>query len=274
MVVQVLGCGPVPREAEEAWVERAREATIKRLRDERRALLLQGVVEPASHEPIPMEDAAWHASLRQEPGCLRARVLELGHRAARGRGPDVFLRLRLPEDLASSFTAAVESRRWLLTREVERVPWDEPWPDPGARPSVLAARMFSARCRRVPAWVGLLAMLEDYVETWDHPGERPARAAGTIYVRDGWRCSAPGCTSRRHLEDHHLVYRSRGGDRKEPSNRICLCRFHHQRGEHGGLASCRGRAPLGIVWRLGRGELAVSFRNERRVGGASPQAGP
>jgi 5-methylcytosine-specific restriction endonuclease McrA len=75
---------------------------------------------------------------------------------------------------------------------------------------------------------------------------------------------APGCTSRRNLEDHHVVYRSRGG-RNDLSNRICLCRFHHQRGEHGDLAACRGRAPLGLLWRLGKRKVATWYRNERRV---------
>jgi hypothetical protein len=43
------------------------------------------------------------------------------------------------------------------------------------------------------------------------------------------------------------------------------CRFHHQRGEHGGLASCTGVAPLGLLWRLGREGLAEWYRNERRL---------
>ncbi|HEU4400678.1 MAG TPA: HNH endonuclease signature motif containing protein, partial [Candidatus Polarisedimenticolia bacterium] len=66
------------------------------------------------------------------------------------------------------------------------------------------------------------------------------------------------------LEDHHVVYRSRQGP-DDLSNRACLCRFHHQRGEHGDLASCRGTAPLGILWRLGRKDLSSWYRNERSV---------
>ncbi|HEV8700545.1 MAG TPA: hypothetical protein VGV60_04640, partial [Candidatus Polarisedimenticolia bacterium] len=48
-------------------------------------------------------------------------------------------------------------------------------------------------------------------------------------------------------------------------NRICACHFHHDLGEHGLLASCRGKAPLGILWRLGKKDLGVWYRNERRV---------
>jgi hypothetical protein len=46
---------------------------------------------------------------------------------------------------------------------------------------------------------------------------------------------------------------------------VTLCRFHHQRGEHGGLMSVRGAAPLGLTWRLGRPDLSVAYRNERRI---------
>jgi hypothetical protein len=108
-------------------------------------------------------------------------------------------------------------------------------------------------------------MLEDFVETWDLPGASPRRRADEIYSREGWRCFAPGCTSRRNLEDHHLEYRSRGGDVKSPANEMCLCGFHHRRGEHGVLARCRGQAPLGVLWRLGRKDVGVWFRNERRL---------
>jgi hypothetical protein len=61
-----------------------------------------------------------------------------------------------------------------------------------------------------------------------------------------------------------VQYRSRGGSHAL-SNRICLCRFHHQLGEHGGFASCRGKAPLGITWRLGMPSVATWYRNDRIV---------
>jgi hypothetical protein len=107
--------------------------------------------------------------------------------------------------------------------------------------------------------------LEDFVDTWDVSEASPGRRSDEVYAREGWRCFAPGCTSRSNLEDHHLKYRSRGGDAKAPSNRTCLCGFHHRRGEHGDLARCRGQAPLGVLWRLGRKEVGVWFRNERRL---------
>jgi 5-methylcytosine-specific restriction endonuclease McrA len=140
--------------------------------------------------------------------------------------------------------------------EAEACP-ETPW-------SALVARVLHARFGSVPEWVGLLALVEDFIATWDDPRLSPKRAGDRIYIRDGWRCTAPHCTSRRNLEEHHVLYRSRGGT-EALSNRICLCRFHHQQGEHGGLARCRGEAPLGITWRLGWNGMGGTFRNERML---------
>ena len=305
--------GEAAREA--AWVERAAESTVKRMRDEARALGRYRVLGPRVGAPPdiggpldpgvsldpggPLDDAAWHSSLRREPGQARRRVRLFGRLTL--TGPDVFqaiphesdsfLRLRLPLELGGQFLAAVDAECHRLAAAADALPWDAGVDGPEASAthasadspdlpaSWLAARMFSIRCRRVPAWVGLLALIEDFVDTWDDDRGMPRRPGDEIYVRDGWRCAAPGCTSRRNLEDHHLRYRSRGGD-DDPANRICLCRFHHQRGEHGGLASCRGLAPVGVVWRLGRqgnsGQGASAqaasawYRNERRIAGGPP----
>jgi len=299
LITRILGSAPLAEGVEQSWVDRGIEATIKRLRDEARALGCRGAGRQGSRwsharnqskprtrigaadesqmfdpqgGPSPLEDAEWQESLSRPPGCARRRVLRLGLETLMDVGgelpsPDVFLRFRLPADLAAAIVGTIESRRRWLTSTVEQVPWDQQWPDPAALPSVLAARTFSTRSRRVPSWVGLLSILEEFVCTWDTTArDGPSRAAvkQAIYIRDGWRCMAPGCTSRRNLEDHHLVYRSRGGNNTS-ANRICLCRFHHQRGEHGGLSSCVGTAPLGITWRLGRREVAQAFRNERRL---------
>jgi len=196
LVLRIVGDGPVSRKTEAAWLARAEEATVKRLRDEARALgrrrfLESGVeandtrpepAESSAAPPRPLADAEWHASLRREPGTARERLLRFGalalawSGAAAGRSgpdaarlpsPDVFLRLRLPHDLADDLLSVIESTRRRLADEVERVPWDEPWPDAQARPSILAARTFSTRSRRVPAWACLLALLEDF-EIIDH----------------------------------------------------------------------------------------------------------
>ncbi len=216
----------------------------------------------------PVSDAEWHAGLYRAVGTARERIARLGRMAASRQVSDVFLRLRFPTDLALDFLGAIESARRRLEQQAGEVPWEEPWPDPDPPGSLRAAREFFVRSRRTPAWVGLLALLEDFVETWDVDHARSRRAGQFIHERSGWRCSAPGCTSRRNLENHHIEYSGRGGS-DEYWNRVSLCRFHHQCGEHGNLARVRGRAPLGLHWRLGRSGCGGSYRNDIKLGGSN-----
>jgi hypothetical protein len=113
--------------------------------------------------------------------------------------------------------------------------------------------------------VVLLAMLEDYADTWDDPAGMPRRAEDRTYSRDGWRCRAPACTARCKLEAHHVHYHSRGGD-DAPENLVTLCRFHHQAGEHGGRLRVTGEAPLGLHFEIGHSDQTRTYRNERRTG--------
>jgi hypothetical protein len=89
----------------------------------------------------------------------------------------------------------------------------------------------------------------DADEVGDLEDDTPARVKPTIpyptrrkvFVRDRFACTYPGCTSRRHLEAHHLERRADGGDH-QMSNISVLCSFHHQ-GLHEGRITIRGRAP-------------------------------
>ena len=265
--------------------------------------------------PRPLPDEHWVASLRRAPGTAVRRILEFGLRAAGLSNsctaapdvfhsdadaaapevfrsdaaavatevfqalvhePDVFLRLRLPADLAGDLLGAIEAARDAAEERAASVPWDVSWPAAAAPPSADAhagvaelpsawvARIAFVRGRRAPLWVGLLAILEDFALTWDTDAAAPERRDDSIFVRDGWRCAAPGCSSRRNLEVHHVVYRSRGGP-DHGWNLVTLCRFHHQRGEHGDLLSVRGRAPIGLTWRLGRADVATFYRAEMSI---------
>ncbi|MFN2376927.1 MAG: HNH endonuclease signature motif containing protein [Candidatus Binatia bacterium] len=71
-----------------------------------------------------------------------------------------------------------------------------------------------------------------------------------VFERDGWRCSVPGCSSRRNLHDHHVTYRSHGGGNSR-NNRTTVCAAHHLHGIHAGIVRAAGRAPSHIVWELG-----------------------
>jgi hypothetical protein len=102
--------------------------------------------------------------------------------------------------------------------------------------------------RPAPPHRALTWMLEHAIATWLEQGASFEDYAD--FERDGFRCTAPGCTARRNLHSHHIVFRSAGGP-DEPWNRTTLCAFHHQRGIHACLVDCRGRAPDGLVFALG-----------------------
>jgi hypothetical protein len=315
-----IGAGIERAALEAVWVEHAAVTTIKRMRDEARALGRYRVRAWAQARPsggrlreslreslrgsAPLTDEAWSAALRREAGTATRRIMEMGLAAiglpdlvegdvsSTGAGgaepyvfhqgpdgafepdvfhrllpePDEYLRLRLPPEVAHGFLAAIGAARAALEAQVSEVAWDGAWPRAhgAAQPSAWAARLAFVRARRAPLWAGLLALLEDYAATWDTDGAAPQRRDDSVLVRDGWRCAAPGCSSRANLEVHHVLYRSRGGS-DAGWNRVTLCRFHHQCGEHGDLLCVRGRAPLGLTWRLGRPDVALTWRAERRV---------
>jgi hypothetical protein len=242
--------------------------------------------------PHPMSDEDWHASLWREPGSTMKMMDSLGRALVRQVDAQTpprrqssrcvrqqVLRLRLPGELARDFMHAIgrrSARLWRLAQSADHE--TVPGPDDrrsdtrgarsaaaGAPASLTITRIFSTRGERAPAWVGLLVMLEDFVRAWDSDGgRRRRRSRDEIFSRAGYRCAAPGCTSRRNLHVHHVLFRSQGGS-DETANRESVCAFHHLRGIHEGLASCRGEAPLGLTWRLGREDVAAEFINEIRV---------
>ncbi len=90
---------------------------------------------------------------------------------------------------------------------------------------------------------------EHVFETW-RPKHRRVPREHRVFERDGWRCTAPGCSSYRNLHDHHIVFRSAGGS-DEFANRTTLCAWHHLRGVHAGMMRCLGEAPDNLVFELG-----------------------
>ena len=114
-------------------------------------------------------------------------------------------------------------------------------------------------------------LLAHALEAWDVDDRRLRRQLRDrlpIFERDGWRCTVPGCTSRRNLQAHHVVFRSAGGP-DTAENQTTLCAFHHHRGVHGGTLRITGRAPAALVFELGtragRPPLARYRSGDRRV---------
>jgi hypothetical protein len=227
-----------------------------------------------SRPPLPLSDAEWQASLRLATGDARRHLL-MGalHALATDASANVCWRFTAPantlRDLRHSLNVArielaqqarhlVESRRSVHghCRGRAHSPADESRLLPSLR---LAARHLEGGTP-IPDWICLLSLLEEFVEEWDNPRHVPSRPTDAIAARDGWRCTAPGCTSR-EIEVHHIVYRTHGGS-DDPSNLTSLCPFHHRMGEHGGLLKVTGTAPLNLRWQIG----GLVFMNEKLVG--------
>jgi len=118
-----------------------------------------------------------------------------------------------------------------------------------------------------PSWQGLERLLDHVHQEWS---SQP-RHRDPIFARDGWRCAVPACTSRRNLHDHHLLFRSRGGDNTR-DNRITVCAWHHLRGFHQCRVRAWGTAPDAITWQLGcrPGQPALlTLEGDRYVEGAA-----
>jgi hypothetical protein len=289
LILRLSKSEPMDACRQEAWVQRAQQGTLKRCRDEYRAARRTHALrqsDPASLEAapailpamLPLDDASWLASIRRVPGATRAFVLDVGcrtlDRQRSGRFTPLASKfLRLPADAALSLAASIDAARRGLLDQVTRLDSTTPAGEARLRPSVRIARLFAGTPVGVPAWVGLLGLLEEYVLVWDAPETMPDRHRDAIHQRDGYRCTAPGCTMRRSLEVHHLRYRSDGGS-DVPSNLVTVCAFHHRLGEHGMLAACAGEAPLDVVWGLGHPELRTWYRNEmvRETVGRRPPA--
>lgn len=304
----ILGGPPCDPDTQDEWVEHARRITVKRLKEEARALQRQELATPepsaVASVPRPAGDAEWLEGLRRAPGDTRNRlravqlpgVEDASATLADLRRTDVFLRFRLPADIATALRGALEAARRRLTTlgraylealEKEGItgsPRSDAAIVSAAGPpantddavaaersarlafptSLRAALAFLEHERRVPTWAAFLALLEDYAETHDNTDGFPARRWDPVYIRWGWVCRAPGCTVRVGMEDHHIVYRSRNGS-DELHNQIVLCAFHHRQGEHGDFMRVWGKSPDGVHWIIGAPGLAAEYFNERQV---------
>jgi|GEM_PF-2233668 len=97
-----------------------------------------------------------------------------------------------------------------------------------------------------PRWRTMERMLRTVMQEWN---SQP-RHRDPVFDRDGWRCSVPACSSRRNLHDHHIVFRSHGGDNRL-SNRIAICAGHHLYGIHRGRLRAKRSENGPPQWQLG-----------------------
>ncbi len=216
----------LPGDWRRVWVAWAERVTVRRLAaDVEQALLLRAGTEFAwrrcqfhperVQDPIPADEAERERQVCAPPIDLEA-TQELG--------------FRVPVDVALLFAGVCQVVRARLRGQS----------GPQSRPP-FDAEVFEA-------------LLDHARAVWSQRAPGSPRPDPVI-ERDGYRCAVPGCTSRRNLHDHHVVFRSAGGT-DAPDNRVALCAYHHQRGVHAGRMRVRGRAPDGLEFELPTGRYA------------------
>jgi hypothetical protein len=228
---------PIVDEANaQAWIERACSVAARRLRDELEwALEIQGNAPLATVMPPP---AGAPLATRPCPTCGVEHDFREFHendafdcgsgdeRQIRGHGSERCAALRYPEEALADVEIRIRG--------------------PVSVISLLIAAVEASKEGGEPPWRAFERVLAHVVEYW----ESAPRHRDPIYARDGWRCAAPACTSRRNLHDHHIVFRSQLGG-SEHDNRITVCAFHHLRGIHIGTFRVAGRVSKGLIWEVG-----------------------
>jgi len=262
---------------DDAWITRARTLTLRRLEAEVAWTLDRiGEGKPAEPPPVDLDLAgAPLAGLTVEELQMRAHPAPA---QASGSGPDSAeeLKMRAHPAPAEPSGSGPDFAEQLKMRA-------QPAPDMASIPcaqvtffapqSVIALAeetMMALRIGSEPRGSAFERMLALAMLEWmAAPAHRDP-----VFARDGWRCAVPGCSSRRNLHDHHVVFRSHGGDNAH-DNRITVCAAHHLHGLHRGRIRAHGAAPHGVVWelgiRFGGGEPLARLHGDRyldRHGGA------
>jgi hypothetical protein len=236
--VRALALLPVlQRENADAWIARAESVTVRRLADEVEFVLARrdALGFDATLDPPPAD-----AELTLGAG------LHIGAHAESPSNPSWGRKSSLADVCDAEIRFKAPASVVALLRETL---------DVYARPD-------EPRC------AALEHALRHVITHW----ESGPRHRDPVFTRDDWRCRVPGCTSRRNLHDHHIHFRSRGGD-NDRSNRITICAAHHLHGIHGGTIRAEGRAPDDIRWELGiRGDrpALLSYVGDRLAMSPSP----
>jgi hypothetical protein len=203
---------PAAARHREGWVAHAQRVTVRRLGDD-----VERALALSTFAPPPLTPSAEEIDLDSDPAGLQTGAI------THFQKENERLFFRTHPEVAQLFRAVLAT----VQRRIERI---------RGRPS----RSSDA----------LEAMLDHALAT-RRPKKRTRRDY-LVFERDGWRCTAPGCTSYRNLHRHHIVFRSHQGSNHR-SNLTTMCAWHHQRGVHGHVLRCTGVAPDGLRFELGCG---------------------
>ncbi len=224
-----------------AWVARARAVTVRRLVDEAE-WALEWMSASGAQAPIPppplgasLASPEWQtcASAALGPESQTAPLAESGRREDGEREErQTCARLQL-------VPAAVADAEIVFS-------------GPATVIAAFRATVFAFTQPGERAWHGLERLLVHAIREWESQPDH----TNPVFARDGYRCSAPICTSRRNLHSHHIEWRSHGGG-DEPENLACVCLFHHGtiHSAYYGIPEPRlrvsGRAPGDLSWEIG-----------------------
>jgi hypothetical protein len=106
------------------------------------------------------------------------------------------------------------------------------------------------QARELADWECLERLLDSFFAAWSVRGGPAWQRRYRIFERDGWRCRVPGCSARRNLQVHHVVFRSQGGG-DDDGNLAVLCAAHHLQGIHRGRLRCHALPGGLLAWELG-----------------------
>jgi hypothetical protein len=211
-----------------SWIARAEEVTLRRLTDEVEWAIKQDLLAPGAGLLPPEGDA--------KLGLDSTSLAQESDRQMCANGGELF---GIVGRIHVSFVAPVSVG--VLFRTV----------------------LQSFAAPQEPRWLAVERMFEQVLVQWN----AEPRHRDPVFARDGFRCTAPGCSSFANLHDHHIVPRSAGGS-NDMENRTTLCAWHHLRAIHGGLATATGSAPDGLQWEMGirgRSSAWLKLRGDRYV---------
>jgi hypothetical protein len=211
------------RENARAWITRAEIVTVRRLCDEVDWVLCArdalGTAVPLA--PPPLDDS------------LTSPVVVAPATECRDSSLDARLHIRAHADALDRRAAEVSDAEIRFT-------------GPASVVALLRDVLDAFGDPYEPRWIALERLLRHVITHWESTPRHP----DPVFARDGWRCTVPACSSRRNLHDHHVRFRSRGGDDR-PENRTVVCAAHHLHGIHDGTIHASGTAPHAIEWQLG-----------------------
>lgn len=242
------------------WVERARQRTVKHLREEV-ALIERALLQHPGQPGLPPRPDTVDAALALEGAIASGR-----HSVEPGSPLH-------HQDTALLQTTATPSQPHGQTSGGENAARRPPIGDGLSlgkvrlklrvrESTVLLYRDVSQAFElRYPGKPFLRSICQHFLEVWQ-PVLRRDRKYEAIYERDGYTCSSPVC-ERHDVTPHHLRFRSRGGG-EEPGNLAALCVWCHLEGIHAGRLEATPDSN-GLHWRIGRPAILHIVGRDKQV---------